>query len=392
MKIMRIKNNITVILKDGTMLTNSKCTDEMHEDILNNVENEELVKDILMPEYSKTKEEIQTKMDMLDNFSKSEYLTVSGSSVYVKSISELSLPEDLAMAIWKAEQADNIELLSTYLNFWTLCSLNPDSRARTNLFWFLNRYGMTISSSGLFVAYRNVVLKKEGSDINSKWAKFITDSFTKVRFQLKQSPKNYYIGKDANGERICTTSEKKIVKLKGMLSDLYEKLSDENVAPVYTDGYTGKFTIRIGEPVTMDRSKCDSKQENTCSRGLHVAGKSWLQSNYFGNVGLRVLVNPADVVAVPPQDSYGKMRTCAYYPIAVVAFDSSGNIIDEEIEDGFEDNFIDMISYVGEVNKEDLSSYTINIPTIPEISRNKIVDRLDDIKESLRIKNMTHDS
>lgn len=389
---MRIKNNITVVLKDGTMLTNSNCTDEMHNDILANVENEDFVRDIIMPEYAKKKEEIQDKMNLLENFEQSEYLTVSGSSVYIKSISELTLPEDLALAIWKAEQEDNVELLSTYLNFWTLCSLNPDSRARTNLFWFLNRYGMTISKSGLFVAYRNVVLKKEGSDIDSKWTKFITDSFTKVRHQLKKNPKDYLIGKDANGERICTTSEKKIVELKGNLAKLYENLSNEEVAPVYTDGYTGKFTIRIGEPVTMERSKCDSVQENTCSRGLHVAGKSWLQSNYFGNTGLRVLVNPADVVAVPPRDSYGKMRTCAYYPVAVVDFDSAGNIIDEDIKDGFEDNFMDMISYVGEVNSEDLSSYTINIPTIPELSRNKILDRFEDIKESLRIKQMKNEN
>ena len=51
--------------------------------------------------------------------------------------------------------------------------------------------------------------------------------------------------------------------------------------------------------VTMKRDACDSVQENTCSSGLHVAGKGWLKRNYFGNNGLVVLVNPADVVAVP---------------------------------------------------------------------------------------------
>ena len=71
----------------------------------------------------------------------------------------------------------------------------------------------------------------------------------------------------------------------------------------------------------MPRNKCDSVQENSCSRGLHVAGKSWLTSNYFGDTALMVLVNPADVVAVPPIDNYGKMRTCAYYPVSIVEFD-----------------------------------------------------------------------
>lgn len=167
---------------------------------------------------------------------------------------------------------------------------------------------------------------------------------------------------------------------------MYEELSNQDTAPVYTDGYTKKFSIMIGKPVTMPRNKCDSNQSNTCSRGLHVAGKSWLQSNYFGDTGLRVLVNPSDVVAVPPKDSYGKMRTCAYYPVAVVGFDKTGHILDAEIEDGFEDNFMDMITYVGEVNTDDQNSYTLDIPTVPEISRKRIVDRLADIKAILKIK------
>lgn len=70
MKVTRIKNSITVILGDGTLLTSNNCTDEMHEDILSNLHNDEVVRDILMPKYSELKEEIQTKMDMLENYNK----------------------------------------------------------------------------------------------------------------------------------------------------------------------------------------------------------------------------------------------------------------------------------------------------------------------------------
>lgn len=386
MKVTKIKNNITVVLSDGTLLTSASCTDEMHEDVLNNLSNEQVVKEILMPKYAEMKEDIDNKLDMMANYNKSEYLTVVEDSLYVKSISDLSLPIDLAIAIWNAEQADDLELLSTYLNFWTLCCLNPDSKARTNLFWFLNRYGMSISRSGLFVAYRNVILKEEGATVNSEWVKFITDSFTKVRHRLKKNPRNYWVGLDEDGEKLCTPKQEKLDEVQGNLFELYEGLSDQETAPVYTDGYTKSFTIRIGEPVTMPRAKCDANDNQTCSRGLHVAGKSWLQSNYFGDTGLRVLVNPSDVVAVPPRDSYGKMRTCAYYPVAVVDFDEEGKIVDEKIDDGFVDNFMDMISYVGEVNQEEQNTYKLNIPTIPEISSRRIADRLDDIKEILKIK------
>lgn len=387
MKVTRIKNNITVVLKDGTLMTSANCTDEMHEDILANLNAEDVVKEILMPKYMEMKEDIDRRVNMMENYNKSEYLTVEGESLYVKSISELSLPADLAIAIWNAEQEDNLQLLSSYLNFWTLCCLNPDPRARMNLFWFLNRYGMSISSSGLFVAYRNVILKEAGTEVDTETVKFITDSFTKVRHRLKKNPRNYFVGKDGDGQYVCTPKEANLTEVIGNLFQLYENLSDENTAPVYTDGYTKKFTIRIGEPVTMDRNKCDSNDSSTCSRGLHVAGKSWLQSNYFGDTGLRVLVNPSDVVAVPPKDSYGKMRTCAYYPVAVVSFDDEGKIIDEKIDDGFVDNFIDMISYVGEVSDKEAKTYTLNIPTVPEISRQRISSRLDDIKKILEVKN-----
>ena len=157
---------------------------------------------------------------------------------------------------------------------------------------------------------------------------------------------------------------------------MYKQLSDVEISTVYTDGYTGKFEIKLGEIVSMPREKCDSVQENSCSRGLHVAGKTWLKENYFGEVGLMVLVNPADVVAVPPVDDYGKMRTCAYYPVSIVEFDKNGDIIDTEIEDGFEDDFIDKICYSGLINNNDINPYFVTIPDIPELDKSKINNRL----------------
>jgi hypothetical protein len=387
MKITRINQSLTVVLSDNTVLTTNACTDEMYAQVLLNEGNDILMREMLQPNYHTKKAEFDRKWSMLNNIEESEYMTVEGQSLYILKISNLSLPGDLAVAIWNAEQEKNLELLTSYLNFWTLASLNPSAEARTNLFWFLTRYGMSISSSGLFVAYRNVVLKNEGNKISAKWAKFITDSFSYIRHKRRQNPANFFIGKNWDKERICTTSREKLKKVKGNLKELYEQLSDVDSAPVYTDGYTGKFTISIGTPVSMPRNRCDSNQENTCSRGLHVAGKSWLQSNYFGDVGLRVLINPADVVAVPPRDSYGKMRVCAYYPVSIVDFDEEGQIVDEKLEDGFEDNFLDLISYAGTVNNDDSSKYEIQVPVLHTFDRELLMERMEEIKELLRIKN-----
>lgn len=386
MKIVRIKNNVTVILDNGTILTSSNCDDKMYESIVANEGNDEEVKFILLPEFFKKKNEYDANTELINDMHNSKHLTVKGASVYLEKVSQLSLPEDLATAIYTAEKKGDKELVKTYINFWTLACLNPDSRARTNLFWFLQKYGMTISSSGLFVAYRNVVVKQEGSEIDSKLAKEISKLYVKIKMKWKKNPKNYFMYCDGEGKYKAHKGMDPMFEQEdylGNLQELYDSLSDENKSTTYTDGYTGKFTIKIGEPVSMPREKCDSVQENTCSRGLHVAGREWLQNGYFGNTSLIVLVNPADVVAVPPSDSYGKMRCCAYYPVALVERDSEGKIINDNVPDGFEDDFMAHIRYQGEINTEEGTPYQLVIPQIPELNSSVIYTRLDKIKKDL---------
>ena len=373
MKIIRVMDTVTVVLNNGEIISSSECTDEMFVNIYNNQTDEDYVKSILIPEFKNKQTIVAEKKNLMEDLEYSQYLTAKGTSVYLLDISELSVPEDLVEAILLAEKEEDEELIQSYLNFWTLVSLNPDSRCRQNLFWFLNKYGMTISRSGLFVAYRNVKIKKAGVSIDPKLANFISSEYARVKFVSKKSPKDYLVLKTVDGYVLTKTSCNNTI---GNLSDLYKQLSDVEISTVYTDGYTGKFEIKLGEIVSMPREKCDSVQENSCSKGLHVAGKTWLKENYFGEVGLMVLVNPADVVAVPPVDGYGKMRTCAYYPVSIVEFDENGDIIDTEIEDGFEDDFIDKICYSGLINNNDVNPYFVNIPDIPELDKSKINNRL----------------
>lgn len=373
MKIIRVMNTVTVVLNNGEIISSSECTDEMFVNIYNNQTDEDYVKSILIPEFKNKQTIVTEKKNLMEDLEYSQYLTAKGSSVYLLDISELSVPEDLVEAILLAEKEKDEELIQSYLNFWTLVSLNPDSRCRQNLFWFLNKYGMTISKSGLFVAYRNVKIKKAGVSIDPKLANFISSEYARIKFISKKSPKDYLVLKTIDGYVLTKTSYNNTI---GNLSDLYKQLSDVETSTVYTDGYTGKFEIKLGEIVSMPREECDSVQENSCSKGLHVAGKTWLKENYFGDVGLMVLVNPADVVAVPPIDDYGKMRTCAYYPVSIVEFDKNGDIIDTEIEDGFEDDFIDKICYSGLINNNDINPYFVTIPDIPELDKSKINNRL----------------
>lgn len=148
---------------------------------------------------------------------------------------------------------------------------------------------------------------------------------------------------------------------------------------VYTDHHSHSFKIKIGEMVTMPREDCDTVQEHTCSRGLHLSNTGWLKQNYYGNQGLVCLCNPADVVCVPPYDSYGKLRTCAYLPIAKAEYDEEGELIPFNADNGFECPFVTQVIYEGLQGTEKDSPYKITIPDVPGIHKDVITDNLLEI-------------
>lgn len=308
-KVIKIDNKVTVFLENGEVVEREVTEDEFKK-VVEAQTDEEVLK-LLCPEYQKSIESHNNALTLIEKIQKSKLLSIRGDVVYWEEVSCLSVPEELAKAIIKAEEEHNELKISTYRNFWTLMSLNPDERCRKNLFWFLQKYGMTISRCGFFVGYRNV-----------------------------------------------------------------DKTEEENV---FTDHHSHTFKIRIGEMVTMDRDKCDTVQENTCSSGLHIGGKGWLKKNYYGDTGLACLINPADVVAVPPYDNYGKLRTCAYLPMDIIHYDETSNVIPLDVEDGFDCSYVTKVIYEGTMGTKEDSTYKINIPDIPGITVESIQDKLLEI-------------
>lgn len=308
-KVIKIDNKVTVFLENGEVVEKEVTEDEFKK-VVEAQTDEEVLK-LLCPEYQKSIESHNNALTLIEKIQKSKLLSMRGDVVYWEEVSCLSVPEELAKAIIKAEEEHNELKISTYRNFWTLMSLNPDERCRKNLFWFLQKYGMTISRCGFFVGYRNV-----------------------------------------------------------------DKTEEENV---FTDHHSHTFKIRIGEMVTMDRDKCDTVQENTCSTGLHIGGRGWLKENYYGDTGLACLINPADVVAVPPYDNYGKLRTCAYLPMDIIHYDETSNVIPLDVEDGFDCSYVTKVIYEGTMGTKEDSTYKINIPDIPGITVESIQDKLLEI-------------
>lgn len=374
MNIHRIKNCLTLTFSDGITLTTDACTDEFYNEVLKLKEDKEALIELFHPSAVKA-------LTLKDRIGKSKYMTLKGNSIYIKSISNLTVPQNFAEKLIEAEETNNADRITAYLNFWTLLSLNPNSAVRDNLFWFLDKWGMSICKSGLFVAYRNVELKEQGTQYDQKLTAYVSDKYYQIK-NAKKDPKDYVIV--LSGEDYTTVLESKCTDDMlniGNLSTLYENIvfADDKVGTVYTDNYTRKMEIRLGHVVSMNRKLVDENSEHQCSHGLHVGGRGWLKNNYCGNVGLKVLVNPADACAAPHADNYGKMRTCAYYPIQVIKFDSKGDVADDIVPDGFEVDFLNKICYEGTINNEDNDNYKLYIPNITEKDKSKVYKNLQKI-------------
>ena len=74
-----------------------------------------------------------------------------------------------------------------------------------------------------------------------------------------------------------------------------------------------------GNTIFMDRKKCNSDRNVTCSTGLHFCSFDYLP-HYYGGTGKVVLVkvNPRDVVAIPFDYNNAKGRCCEYYILSEV--------------------------------------------------------------------------
>jgi hypothetical protein len=92
-------------------------------------------------------------------------------------------------------------------------------------------------------------------------------------------------------------------------------LAYKRVDKNYMDIRTHTFDNSVGSYVSEDRALINPDPNVTCARGLHVAAFNYADKQYGGAAGehlIEVLVDPADVVAVPTDYNQQKMRVCAY--------------------------------------------------------------------------------
>lgn len=83
----------------------------------------------------------------------------------------------------------------------------------------------------------------------------------------------------------------------------------------FKDLHTSTFDNSPGNVVSMPRHKVDDDNNRTCSAGLHVCAEEYLHGFYGRGFDTRVVavkVNPKNVVSVPYDYNFSKMRVCEY--------------------------------------------------------------------------------
>lgn len=299
----------------------------------------------------------------------------------------MEMPQDLVEKIKEYIQLNfPVEAL---LEFWKLLMLNPDSRAREDLFKFADRFSFPITDKGYFIAYKSVAWagkkhedrgvliaqkyvyeKANGRDPKLlklvKWGESyqiwdeetfkneleiakqewfeennlenrLTELFPELISALAATSADMYeetVKRLAEERKVVAGTEEEWEKECPIevISDLEEAFQNINElfdieGPEFTDFRTKSMVIKLGEPVSMDREDCDSDPNQTCSSGLHVGAPGYVRN--FGHRDAYIiacLVSPADVVAVPKDYSYEKMRCCKYYPYSICEFDENHNI------------------------------------------------------------------
>ena len=81
----------------------------------------------------------------------------------------------------------------------------------------------------------------------------------------------------------------------------------------FTDKHTGRFDNSVGNVLEMPRNKVDDDKEVGCSYGFHAGTLEYASGFACGSDRLVLVeIDPADVVSIPTDCNFQKLRTCRY--------------------------------------------------------------------------------
>ena len=116
----------------------------------------------------------------------------------------------------------------------------------------------------------------------------------------------------------------------------------------FKDKYRGLFDNSVGQVCTMQRAKVDDDRGRGCSNGLHAGALNYVASYGSlenGDLIVIVKINPRDVVSVPSDSNYEKLRTCRYEVVGQYAGELLKPLYKADFsQDDYEDDDEDCLS------------------------------------------------
>jgi hypothetical protein len=158
---------------------------------------------------------------------------------------------------------DNEADATPLVNFLEKVVVNPNEHSREQLYEWLARHNFAINDDGNFLAYKGVRRRRDDNEVYR-----------------------------------------------------YESIST-GTATVDGKEYRGAIPNDEGAVVEMPRNKVQHDPSVGCHTGLHAGTWSYAESFSQGAV-LLVEINPRDVVSVPTDCAWQKIRTCRYRVVDVV--------------------------------------------------------------------------
>jgi hypothetical protein len=121
----------------------------------------------------------------------------------------------------------------------------------------------------------------------------------------------------------------------------------------YFDKYSGKFINTIDAVLEMPRNKVDDDKNVGCSYGFH-AGTIEYAKQFSGGSGhiMLVEINPSDVVSIPTDCEFQKLRTCKYKVVGEYEID----LTDPLYASRFQTDQDDEVDVWSDEEEEDLCS------------------------------------
>jgi hypothetical protein len=151
---------------------------------------------------------------------------------------------------------------------------------------------------------------REGDEDYARWVKFL-----ELLAENPSSASREHLFTWLAGRDFAITPEGHLLGYKGVRDDPQNTSVHPGTTTVNGVEHTGHIPNPVGAVIEMPRAKVSGDREVGCSTGLHVGTYAYAKG--WGQRLLLVAVNPADVVSVPRDAEFQKMRVSRYKVLAV---------------------------------------------------------------------------